>query len=310
MLSKKEIDALGMLTNAELHKQWQGIIEKSQSGGTITVANTGMYNSGKSSLFNAILGYERFEVGNRPTTKTGERGKLTDKIDLLDTPGIDTTDEADDAAAFDSLMRSDIILMTHNIKTGMLNRAEYDWLKRIAGGMNQESIPDRLIFVSTWIDEVQDEGEREKLRSEIRRQVTEAVNGKEIRFAEVSAKRFKTGHEQGMKELEDASGIPGFREFVINAANEFSRKSASLRRQELLNLCRMTRSKLNDKRRDVSNDIDNRKRRINDRYKGAFETWRGILSRFTSMRGNVQSKLNECKSISYDSYFESRIYDM
>ncbi|MBR0249992.1 MAG: hypothetical protein IJQ77_02835, partial [Synergistaceae bacterium] len=245
-----------------------------------------------------------------PTTKTGDREMMTDNIELLDTPGIDTIDSRDDATAFDSLMRSDIILMTHNIKTGMLNRAEYEWLTRIAGGMSRESIPERLIFVSTWTDEIQDDTDREKLRGEIRRQVTEAVNGQAIRFAEVSAKRFKTGIETGQKVLENASGIHEFRELVINTAKRFAEKSESLRRQELLNLCRITKEKLSSKKRELSSEIDMKKKRINDRYSGAFETWRGILSRFTAMRSNVQNKLNECKSISYDPYFESRINDM
>lgn len=310
MLVKKDIDAIGMLTNAEIHRQWQGLTEKLSQGTKITVANTGLYNSGKSSLFNAILGRECFAVGAVPTTKTGDREMMTDKIELLDTPGIDTIDSRDDAVAFDSLMRSDIILMTHNIKTGMLNRAEYEWLKRIAGGMSRESIPERLMFVSTWTDEIQDNTDREKLRGEIRRQVTEAVNGQAIRFAEVSAKRFKTGIETGQKVLENASGIHEFRELVINAAKGFAEKSDSLRRQELLNLCRITKDKLSGKKRELSGEIDMKKKRINDRYSGAFETWRGILSRFTGMRSNVQNKLNECKSISYDSYFESKIYDM
>lgn len=310
MLVKKDIDSIGMLTNAEIHRQWQGLTEKLSQGTKITVANTGLYNSGKSSLFNAILGRECFAVGAVPTTKTGDREMMTDNIELLDTPGIDTIDSRDDAVAFDSLMRSDIILMTHNIKTGMLNRAEYEWLKRIAGGMSRESIPERLMFVSTWTDEIQDNTDREKLRGEIRRQVTEAVNGQAIRFAEVSAKRFKTGIETGQKVLENASGIHEFRELVINAAKGFAEKSDSLRRQELLNLCRITKDKLSGKKRELSGEIDMKKKRINDRYSGAFETWRGILSRFTGMRSNVQNKLNECKSISYDSYFESKIYDM
>lgn len=310
MLAKKDIDAIGTLTNAEIHRQWQGLTEKLSQGTKITVANTGLYNSGKSSLFNAILGRECFAVGAVPTTKTGDREMMTDNIELLDTPGIDTIDSRDDATAFDSLMRSDIILMTHNIKTGMLNRAEYEWLTRIAGGMSRESIPERLMFVSTWTDEIQDDTDREKLRAEIRRQVTEAVNEQAIRFAEVSAKRFKTGIETGQKVLEDASGIHEFRELVINAAKGFAEKSESLRRQELLNLCRITREKLSSKKCELSSEIDMKKKRINDRYSGAFETWRGILSRFTGMRSNVQNKLNECKSISYDSYFESRINDM
>ena len=60
----------------------------------------------------------------------------------------------------------------------------------------------------------------------------------------------------------------------------------------------------------MSSDIDSKKRRVKDRYAGAFEKWRGIFSRFTSMRSGVNSKLQECEAIQSDYSFKSRIMDM
>lgn len=314
MLTKEDIETLERLTNSGLYQQWEGMLKKLSYGSKVTVANTGLYSSGKSSLFNAILGRMsddnmRFPVGAIPTTKTGDREALTGNIDLLDTPGIDAN-STDDSTAFDMLMQSDIIIMTHNVKRGMLDRSEYEWLKKIAGNISRDILKDRVIFAATWTEEIHDDEDMQKLRDELHRQVKEAMNGEDIRFIEVSAKMFRTGVEKDKKGLQDKSGIPELREMIITMAENFARKSESLRRQELLNLCGKSKSLLNNARLGRENDINSRKRRISDRYKGAFEKWKGILGRFSGMRSNVQSKLNECKSISYDSSFESRIYDM
>lgn len=297
MLSQRDIDRLAGIIGADFKQKWEGIIKKTSQGGKITVANTGLYSSGKSSLFNAVLGRVadenlRFPIGVAPTTKTGDRETLSGNIELLDTPGIDAN-LADDATAFDMLMQSDIILMTHNVKRGMLDRPEYEWLKRIAGSIDSSLLADRLLFVSTWIDEIHDASDMQKLRDEIHKQVSEAVNGANIQFVEVSAKRYKTGVEKGKKALEDASGIPALRELILTRAGKFAERARALRQQELLKLCRESKSMLSSKKIKLDDEITAKKRRVSNRYSGALEKWRGILSRFTSMRSGVSSKLLE-----------------
>ena len=298
MLSQSDIETIARLTNNyDLLKKWEGLARKLAGGSKITIANTGLYSSGKSSLFNALLGRVneedmRFAVAAPPMTRNGDREPLTDNIDLLDTPGIDAN-FMDDATAFNMLMEADIILMTHNVNRGMLDRPEYDWLKRIAGGISRETLSERLIFVSTWTDRIDNEEDREKLRTEIKRQVLEALNGVEIRFVEVSAKRYKTGVEKGKTGLQNASGIPELRELVISAGKNFAERAAVLRRGEILRLCSESRDALNARKREVSEEIENRKRRIKSRYSGAFEKWRVILGEFSSMRSIVINKLQE-----------------
>lgn len=318
MLSTRDIETLGRLTDIDTYRKWEGMAKKLDYGGKITIANTGLYSSGKSSLFNALLGRVsddnlRFPVGAVPTTKAGDRETLTENIELIDTPGIDAN-AADDDTAFNMLMQSDVILMTHNVKRGMLDRPEYEWLKRIAGAMNPESIPERLIFVSTWTDGIDNEADRQKLRDEIHRQVTEAVNGAAVQFAEVSAKKYKTGVERDKAALRDTSGIPALKELVISAGKNYVQKAAALRRQELLTLCAETRDRLSGRRREVSSEIDSKKSRIRSRYDGAFEKWRGILGSFTRMKSGVMSQLQKIydASDSASDYqgFKNKIYSM
>ena len=106
VLSRSDIETLGRLTGSDMVNQWQGLIKKLDYGQKITIANTGLYSSGKSSLFNALLGRVsddslRFPVGVVPTTKTGDREPLTENIDILDTPGINTVDTKDDAKSLE-----------------------------------------------------------------------------------------------------------------------------------------------------------------------------------------------------------------
>lgn len=302
MLSQRDIDRLAGIIGADFKQKWEGIIKKTSQAGKVTVANTGLYSSGKSSLFNAVLGRVadeniRFPIGVIPTTKTGDREILSGNVELLDTPGIDAN-LADDAVAFDMLMQSDIILMTHNVKRGMLDRPEYEWLKRIAGSIDSSLLGDRLLFILTWIDEIHDASDMQKLRDEIHKQVSKVVNGADIQFVEVSAKRYKTGIEKDKKALEDASGIPGLRELILTRAGKFAEKARALRQRELLKLCRESKSMLSSKKINLDDEITAKKRRVSDRYSGAFEKWRGILSRFSGMRSGVSSKLQEI----YDAY--------
>ena len=314
MLSSNDIETLGRLTGSDMVNRWNGLIKKLSYGQKVTVANTGLYSSGKSSLFNALLGRVsddnlRFPVGAIPTTKTGDRESLTESIELIDTPGIDTVDSSDDDTAFDMLMQSDMIMMTHSANVGPINAAEEAWLRRIAGTMSRESLAERLIFVITCTDDIE-EDELQELRMNIRSQAAGIASNAAITFAEVSAKMYKTGIDGNKKGLENASGILELRELVIRTGMNCAQKAASLRRQELMNLCAESRNRLNTRRREVSSAIDARKSNVRRRYDGAFEKWRGILSRFKSMRSTVYDKLRECKAIQNDSSFENRIYDM
>lgn len=316
MLSKTDVETLERLTCSGLLEKWEGLRRKFDSGGKITIANTGQYSSGKSTLFNALLcriDNERFKTGEIPTTKKGEREKFADGIDLMDTPGIDAN-LADDAEAFRMLMQADIIIMTHNVKMGMLNRAEYEWLKRIADGIGKEDLSDRLIFVSTWIDEIQDESDRQKLRDELQRQISEISRGKYVAFYEVSAKRYYTAVKKGNANLERASKIPELREIITERAKLYGASLQTLRKKELAMLCNESRNALHSLRLDKDSEISRRKKRISDRHNSAFENWRGIKSRFESMRNTVFSKLHGIRqyfdsSSDYQSY-ERRVYDI
>ena len=121
-LDEKELDSLAVLTGRKSAQKWRGMGKRMAAGGAaVTIANTGLVNSGKSSLFNALLDsfeQERFPVGAVRTTMQGDRENLCQGVDIVDTPGIDASDDDDDAA-YSALMEADLIVAVHNIKTVM-----------------------------------------------------------------------------------------------------------------------------------------------------------------------------------------------
>ena len=67
LLTEQELSKLSTKTSRDLAQRWQGMERKLSGKDGVTIANTGLVNSGKSSLFNALLdrndGTERFPVG-------------------------------------------------------------------------------------------------------------------------------------------------------------------------------------------------------------------------------------------------------
>ncbi len=291
-----DLEVLHSFVGSELIARWEGIEKKVAKGNIVTIANTGLFSSGKSKLFNALIDKieeERFPVGAIPTTKTGDRETFYKNIELIDTPGIDAN-ETDDSVAFDMLMQADIIIMTHNIKTGMLNFREYSWLQNIAERMSQSEIGKRIIFVCTWIDEMSSREEIEKVTTEIKRQIKEAI-GCELPFFEVSANRYYTGKIKNKKPLEQASQILNLKEYLINAAVVYSNTMQDTRKNEICELCKETKKQLKAEKKDLLAKCKQIETKICKRYEPRFNKWVSILNNFCDLKNDLSQKLDEIK---------------
>ncbi|WAH35843.1 dynamin family protein [Alicyclobacillus dauci] len=79
-----------------------------------TVAFCGLFSAGKSSLINALCEVDRLATGAVPTTADVATVALpgTDgQVVLLDTPGVDSTDESHREATMNALYRADVIVL-------------------------------------------------------------------------------------------------------------------------------------------------------------------------------------------------------
>lgn len=311
-LNKKDISILSRYIDSELLERWKGLEKKNLSNNCITIANTGLFSSGKSQLFNALLDRienERFPVGAIPTTKIGDREKYSDRIEFIDTPGIDAKSE-DDEVAFAMLMESDIILITHNIKSGMLGRSEFEWIKKIAEGMQVDERRKRMIFVATWIDAVADQEDYRKIIEEIRKQIYSATEV-ELDFWEVSSKRYYTAKLKRNDKLEKKSNIPRLRESLINYAENYEKESAIDNEKELLS--EQILQRLRERTTVIEKSLDEISKKHRKISNEKLKLWKSKLERFKSLRGDIEDKIadikNEDTSSSFSS-FKNKILDI
>lgn len=82
---KEVTNAAYSLMKEKINKQ----IEKGRTGAGIKLMIVGIPNVGKSTFINKIIGKQSAEVGNKPgVTKKNQWIRLSEKIQLLDTPGV------------------------------------------------------------------------------------------------------------------------------------------------------------------------------------------------------------------------------
>lgn len=294
-LTKKDFSVLEKYIGNDLCERWIGIKKKADANNHITIANTGLFSSGKSQLFNALIDRtedERFPVGTIPTTKIGDREKFTDKIEFIDTPGIDANSEDDDVA-FKMIVESDIILITHNVNIGMLGRTEFDWIQSIAYSMPEEERIKRLIFVATWIDAIADKEDYKKIIAEIKKQLN-CATGVELIFWEVSSKRYYAARKNNNENLRVKSNIPGLREFLIEYASRYEKnlaveKEITIIREETLTI-------LSQKAKDIRKDISLIEKKHEKKGKEKIKLWTSKLERFNNMKDGIEMKLKRIEN--------------
>ena len=240
-LTERDFSLLKKYCGNGIETRWRGILKRLNGGERIRVVNTGVVSSGKSSILNALTDHideERFPTGAARTTTIADEYEYGDNILFVDTPGIDVT-AADDATAFDTVVTADVIMMVHNIRTGVLTRNELEWLERISAHMEPGAIRSRFIFVCSWMDTRDREENCADLVQDLKESVQRSL-GVEIPFFEVSAKRYLSRKPALMKK----SNIPELREMLSKRAEHFTPQT----RQDLKDLYEQTQLLLSQSR--------------------------------------------------------------
>lgn len=118
-----------------------------------TIANAGTTNTGKSSLFNALLGQDgAFKTADIRETVVCRDQNWGPQIVLVDTPGCGSTTEEDDREAYKAYVRADLVLFVHNLASGDLREGEIAVLKSVRHAMGEDDFRSRTLVVGTRLD--------------------------------------------------------------------------------------------------------------------------------------------------------------
>lgn len=295
-ISQKELATIKKFCG-EVYSKRLSVIQNRKSDNMVRIVNTGMVSSGKSSLYNMLINSsdEYFPTGAARTTMKADYFDYN-YISYVDTPGIDVRSE-DDALAFSTIIESDIILMIHNIRTGPLNRSEVEWLERITRSMNSvEMCRSRIVFVVSWKDTREKEGDYGELIGNIKRQVFDIIGG-EIPFFDVSVKKYQQGMEKEKDVLMQNSGIPELKSFLEEYALSYLKKKQELDAKEQYALLKEIRGILQDTRVSKTREMQIRSDNVRSGYRSKMNAWKHVYDFFSSQRHKLTDLERELRNI-------------
>lgn len=257
-------------------------VEKLQKD--ITVSAMGLYNSGKSSLLNALTNAfdePNFSVADAVETKENKSIQFENMI-FLDTPGL-SVDSKDDKNAFLGMDQSDIYLFVHNVSTGELNQTDVDYIKKMVE-KNKIAFLKNFIFVLSRIDEI-DKEELMSVKNVIKKQFKtvfdEDIN--HITFVEISANSYIKGNKENKKLLIESSKIEKLKQILRDKNNALKKHIKDLRLKQinkhefftkihaLLQSKKSEVKRLQKQKEEMRQAIDNEIKKANETIKTLYE---------------------------------------
>lgn len=297
-LKKDTVNVMNQRLSLDAAKLLQNKLDS--LGGDVTITNTGVVSSGKSSLYNALLDIgdgERFSVGAARTTITKDIEPLTENVYIIDTPGINI-ESADDEVALNAVCASSIIVMVHNIRMGMLHKNEVEWIGKIASNFSSpQEIKDRFVFVCSWIDGREREETYQKTLDEIKKILVETM-GVEPDFYTVSATRFQKGKSINKPEMIEMSGIPRLKADLLKKAEYFnSHYGDSYIKAEIIKLCEENLTKLNAVKIAQLLQCKTIEDTIDANYKSRYREWASVFNIYQDMHEEYNSIKKRIKKL-------------
>ena len=196
----------------------------------------GEFNSGKSSLINALLGYKLQEEGVTPTTshihlikygaeatrQPDERGvwvqtaniPLLRTINIVDTPGTNAIMREHEALTAEFIPRSDLVLFITSADRPF-SESERQFLNQI------KEWGKKIVLVVNKMDILTDQAEREKVLEFVRKSAESLIGGALALFG-ISARQAQRA-KGGDPRAWDASGFQSLEDFVYKTLDEAGR---------------------------------------------------------------------------------------
>ena len=245
------------------------------------VANAGLLNAGKSTLFNALNDHrELFPTGDARKT-TVRQVEDHRRYQFIDTPGLDAF-EKDSQESYQVFSQSQVILFVHSAINGELDAQEMAYLEKLARLFPDPGLRSELIIpVITKSSNVSNEN-IEKSSAAIRRQWEKIMGTPPKHLLAIRASTYLKGLEEKKEPLCVHSKIPLLREAI-----ETTIASTSHRREEMVRM------------------------RVQELLSGASKVLLARKVQLTSLRNTEEEKAHRCleymtKDLN-DFYFRHRI---
>lgn len=172
----------------------------------------GVYNSGKSTLLNALMGEERAEVDDIPKTFATTRYEWNG-YELLDTPGIDAPAEHERVSR-EMLEQCQVVLFVVSTAGSFESKAIFDAMRDVVHKGKQ-----LLIVLNDKDGSAQDDPVNETIRGAIQNNLMNVGFSREqaanFRLCVVDAKTALEGRLENEAELVESSGIQGLERAIL-----------------------------------------------------------------------------------------------
>jgi len=257
-LSKQDIDNLQTLSNA---------IKENN----IVVTCLGLYNHGKSSLLNVLVGdLKNLTFKTADTRETTENKKVKYKnLTFVDTPGLNAQ-KNDDKRVMDAVKESDINIFVHNINTGEFVAKEIEFFHTIKTNWeNPKDFISRTIFVLSRIDEANSDEDIKNTAIRMKQQIKE-VFSIEATLIPASAMDYIDGIVENEDELVASSNITILLDKLSNLSDKIKSEIIHTKKVRLeqyqLNLIQKFESKLQEELLEL-HKLKREKKKIDDAFK-------------------------------------------
>lgn len=201
-------------------------LAESKKRSSFRVTCAGIYNSGKSTLLNALTGGEHFKVGDVPTTAAIDEFDC-DGVTYVDTPGLNAND-FDNETAQKAFKQANVIIFVSNMISGGLTSAEADYLKELSeilGGVN--NLQKQVIFAMSNLHQL-DDNAAEKVVKEHRKNIKSVLGFDPKNIIVYDAVTYENGKREGSDDLIEASGIDELKSAISKAVENVSEQSDSI----------------------------------------------------------------------------------
>ena len=186
------------------------------------IVSIGLYNHGKSSLNNVLVGdlhNKTFKVADIRETRDIKAVQVNDRM-YVDTPGLNANKQ-DEEIVNQEAKTADIILFVHNITTGELSKKEVDALHQLKSNYaDPQDFINKTYFVITRIDRVENKQDIQECINKIQQQIRTIFNTHYGKIISVSATQYAKGLRENKSLLVEKSNIPLLQESLEQLIND------------------------------------------------------------------------------------------